>query len=108
MIRRSFIQILASLAVLATLCSCVTEIPDASPGRKRVGFNISVTREGEAIAKGRVGRTKGAVDESDNMISTMDKGIPFGLVGIDYEHNALVLDNKSIASDGGQYSMFLG
>lgn len=108
MIRRTFIHIMVSLAVLTTLCSCVTEIQDATPSKQRVGFNISVTREGETIAKGRVGKTKGAVDESENMISTMDKGIPFGLVGIDYEHNALVLDNTKVNSDNGQYSTFLG
>ena len=110
--KQLFISALVMLATLAFTSSCVKDVLDVSPSKKRVGFNISVTREGETIAEGRVGRTKsdtkGAVDESSDRIATMDKGIPFGLVGIDYEHNALVLDNVSVHSDAGQYSAFLG
>lgn len=108
MIKRLFISALVTLATLATICSCVSDVQDTTPTQKRVGFKISVTRDGEAIAKGRVGKTKGEVDEDSNMIATMDKGIPFGLVGIDYEHNALVLDNTKVSSDGSEYSTFLG
>lgn len=108
MTRRIFISSIALLATLATICSCVVDTMDTTPSKRRVGFDISVTRDGETITKGRVGKTKGGVDESDNMIATMDKSIPFGLVGIDYEHNALVLDNTSIRSDGREYSTFLG
>ncbi len=39
-----------------------------------------------------------------NFAATMDSGIPFGLVGIDYESGELVLDNAQVKSDGSGYS----
>jgi len=75
--------------------------------KQKLGFDISVTREGETIPVARRGMmTKSgsnAYDESTKM-ATMDADIPFGLVGIDYEHHSLVIDNARVASDGSNYS----
>lgn len=73
----------------------------------KVGFDVSVTREGESISPERTGRsvTK-SVDQSDNTLATMSSDIPFGIVGIDYENSSLVLDNVSVYSNGDSYSTF--
>ena len=74
---------------------------------KNVGFNISVTREGQHIDPKRRGiMTKGDVDSQENT-PHLDEDIPFGLIGIDYDHHALVVDNASVSSQGGNYNAFL-
>ena len=109
---KNILQIAAYMA-LAALCSClkVDDVPSLNKkSGSSVGFNISVTREGEAISPHRRGiMTKsdaGNFESSDN-IATMDSDIPFGLVGIDYEHHALVVDNQKVNSDGSNYGAFL-
>lgn len=106
---------LTALAVLATAVSCVKDfdVPsmnsDKSGGAK-VGFDIKVTREGESISKGRRGiMTKGGPTgyDSSDALATMDADIPFGLVGIDYDHHALVVDNAAVSSSGSGYGAFL-
>lgn len=101
----------AALA-LAAVCSCVKvteDTPKVKTDTKKVGFDISVTREGQAIDDHRRGvMTKsGEYDENANMIATMDKDIPFGLVGIDYDHHALVVDNARVESRGSDYGAYL-
>ena len=106
--RYFFIPFLSALAFASALSSCTrVELDGPSLGAgKNVGFDISVTREGKAIGAERRGIiTKGGMaDESDNMLSTMDKDIPFGLIGIDFDHHALVVDNAKVGSDGTNYS----
>ena len=105
--RSRFTTLVFSLALAFAFPSCLkveTEAP-APNTSKKLDFDISVTREGEAIGAERRGITKGSVvDESDNMLSTMDKDIPFGLVGVDFNRNALVVDNAMVTSDGSDYS----
>ena len=84
-----------------------TDEPEPEPVKK-IGFDISVTREGKPIGAERRGKTKAqSVTESENMLSTMDKDIPFGLVGVDFERHALVVDNARVGSDGNNYGAFL-
>ncbi|MCR5408547.1 MAG: hypothetical protein K6E61_05535 [Bacteroidales bacterium] len=78
-----------------------SEGPTARPSGKIVGFDITVTREGEEISKGRRGiMTKGDYSsyDSEEKLSTMDSDKAFGLIGIDYDHHALVVDNVSVNS----------
>ncbi len=98
---KTYIHIFLVPLALISLSSCLKMENDMSlHGSKpqKVGFDIEVTREGESISPERTA-TKGpatkAVDQNDNMIATMSSDLPFGLVGIDYENNALVLDNVS-------------
>ena len=111
---RIFSLSLAAFAALLSFCACfqVNEIDMPKETGKKVGFDISVTREGKEIEEGRRGITTkagtDAYDESSNMISTMDKDIPFGLVGIDFDHHAVVVDNAKVSSDGTDYSAVLG
>ncbi|MBR4809331.1 MAG: hypothetical protein IK031_03520 [Bacteroidales bacterium] len=110
---RSSLRITAAFAAIAALCSCMqtADIDVPLDGTRQVGFDISVTREGEAIEQGRHGihtrSTDGSYD-SGNMISTMDEDIPFGLVGIDFDHHAVVVDNAKVSSDGYGYNAGLG
>jgi hypothetical protein len=88
----------------------VPEIDNIRSGGTNVGFDIKVTREGEEIsAERRAIMTKGGSPsyESNVALATMDADIPFGLIGIDYEHHALVVDNASVNSDGSNYGAFL-
>ncbi len=67
-------------------------------------FDILVTRDGKVISDERSGiMTRSAVDES-NKIATMDADIPFGLVGIDFEKNQLVIDNVAVGGGASGYS----
>ena len=98
---------------LVSLSSCLKMENDMSlPASKpqKVGFDIEVTREGESISPERTATKSGpatkAVDQNDNMIATMSSDLPFGLVGIDYQTNSLVLDNVSVYSNGDSYSTF--
>ena len=100
---------LASLALISvTSCMKVdSDFTGSASKPRKMGFDIAVTREGQPISPERTGNmaTK-SVDESDNIHATMDADTPFGLVGIDYENNTLVLDNLSVHSNGESYSTF--
>lgn len=91
----------------ALACSDLDDIsfPDASKGKQKMGFDILVTRDGEAVSPERSGiMTRGAgFDEAENL-ATMNPDIPFGLIGIDYEHETLVLDNAKVGASDGSYS----
>lgn len=99
---------LIALPVLAS-CSKVDDFSVSNPGNqnsiKKVGFDISVTREGEAVPSNRVA-TKGTSVSNSQKLATMDADIPFGLVGIDYFDHDIVVDNARITSDGSNYSTY--
>lgn len=106
---------LCALTAIAVASSCnkidVEDIPGPQQPKgqdgQNVGFNINVTRDGQRIDPQRRGiMTKGAADVQDNT-PHLDDDIPFGLVGIDYDHHALVVDNARVSSNGGNYSTFL-
>ena len=114
-------KLFACLTALSLIsCLKVDELPSgmkAPAGGEKVGFNISVTREGETIDPNRQGvmtksgvATKGDAGssyESGEKLATMDTDIPFGLVGIDYDHHALVVDNVKVNSSDSRYGTFL-
>lgn len=110
MTRNSFISTLGAVVLVLAGTSCLQvddiSVPDPSQGKKKMGFDITVTRDGEEIPRESI--TKGAtVDSDDNKIATMDKDIPFGLVGIDPQTESLILDNEAIFSDSeGYYGLF--
>lgn len=92
---------------LLSSCSKIDDIPSPEAqisNKSKMDFDIMVTREGKVVDKARSGiMTKAAFDDADK-IATMNSGIPFGLIGIDYENGQLVLDNASVSSDGTGYS----
>lgn len=103
-------HILVLTAILAiTSCMKMDDVPSAhSPQQQKVGFDIGVTREGETIRPERRARmeTKGSVEYNDPGLATMSSDIPFGLVGIDYEHEALLVNNVPVSSTGSSYQTF--
>ena len=95
---------LASVILSACSLSDGLDVNNPTPSRKNVNFDIMVTRDGQVISSERTGvMTKAGVD-SDNMIATMDTDIPFGLVGIDFATNQLILDNVAVGGNGAGYS----
>ncbi|MBR1887490.1 MAG: hypothetical protein IJ813_03385 [Bacteroidales bacterium] len=107
------LPIILAISAVFSMASCMKiddsmSLPGGGNSQKKVGFDINVTREGQAIPSGRRARmnTKGA-DVSDPGEATMSSDIPFGLIGIDYEHGALVIDNESVYSTGDSYGMFM-
>lgn len=112
--KKSYHYLLLTTAIILAFASCnkVEDIPSInnlkSDSGKNVGFDISVTREGEAINPARTGiSTKSSSFDDEDLNTTMDHDIPFGLVGIDYDHHALVVDNARVNSDGSNYGAFL-
>lgn len=101
------------LSVMALSCMKIDDISSINqkrPGGTNVGFEITVTRDGKEIASERQGiMTKGDAPgyDSNEGLATMDADLPFGLIGIDYDHHALVVDNASVNSDGSNYGAFL-
>lgn len=102
---RTILSALSIAAATAALLSCsmkqeMPDIPGQNKDKRKVSFNVEVTRDGEiipdeAITKGGSGR-----------IATMAKGIPFGLVGIDMVSGTLLMDNEAVTSSGGEYQGF--
>lgn len=101
------IIILHALAVaLLAACSLSDGLDVQNPDKQsqNVKFDILVTRDGQVISSDRTGvMTRSSVSESTK-IATMDTDIPFGLVGIDFENNQLILDNISVGGDASGYS----
>lgn len=82
--------------------------PDSQ--KQRLDFDILVTRDGELISKERTGMMtrSGSSFEASEKLATMDDDIPFGLIGIDFEHGGrLLLDNTKVESNNKGYSTFL-
>ncbi len=95
-------------AIAAASCTQLDEGIDITPKttRQRMDFDIMVTRDGQVISPERTGvMTRSGVDTSEKL-ATMDEDIPFGLVGIDFEHGQLVIDNMKIDSSAGGYSTY--
>lgn len=94
------------LAVAATALSCSLDIntqdSSSEPRKKEISFPVYVSRPG----KYKAASTKSESVDSDNKIVTMDTSIPFGLVGVDMETGALILDNEKISYSDGLYRGF--
>ncbi len=95
--------------MIAALSSCLQNedysAQSAAPSTKKLGFDVSVTREGEAIPNAAITRSA-TVESSDNRIATMNGDLPFGLVGIDPVNEQLILDNEAVYSGSEGYSGF--
>ncbi len=93
-------------ALIAISCSKIDDIPSFDSGSKKqkMDFDIMVTRDGEIVPNNRVGLTTKSFADAGDKIATMDGDIPFGLIGIDFERHALVLDNEKVSSDATGYS----
>lgn len=99
------LKLISSVAAAAAVLSCTFHVDDDAPkldskGREVV-FPVSVTRDGEAIPEAAV--TRGGAVESNDKIATMDKSLPFGLVGVDFETGALILDNEKVSYYNDSY-----
>lgn len=108
---RNTLLMMSAVIVLAVSCNKMddVELPSvnkASDSKQKIGFDINVTREGKNIpASRRANMTKsGTVYDESSKMATMDSDIPFGLVGIDYDHHSLVIDNARVSSNGTDYS----
>ena len=74
---------------------------DQPSDKARLGFDISVTRDGKPLTKGEL------VDATD-LLATMDTRRPFSLVAIEESTGSLLLDNQPAYSDAkGDYSLYL-
>lgn len=94
------------LAATASALSCTFDANIQDPSRdtrkKEVSFPVYVSR-----FQGQKGNfTKGEAVETGNKIVTMDTSIPLGLVGVDFETGALILDNEKISYSDGMYRGF--
>lgn len=97
-----------ALAAAASVLSCTIDLDTQNlsgndPG-KEVGFAVKVTRDGEEIPEAAI--TRGSMVESGDKIATMDKSLAFGLVGVDFETGALLLDNERVSYSDGMYRGF--
>lgn len=102
---------MAAIAAATVSCAMKIDTPETvnqDPSKKQVTFPVNVTRDGQAIPTGAItkgGNGDNAVTDAD-MIATMNKDIPFGIVGIDLESKELILDNEAVYTNGGQYKGF--
>lgn len=96
------------IAVAASAISCALDIDSDEPSRearkKEISFPVNVTRDGEAIPQEAL--TKSEAVETGDKIATMDTSIPFGIVGVDFESGALILDNERVSYSDGLYRGF--
>ena len=95
------------LLMAAVACNSSDYVPapsEPAPQRKKVEYNITVSRDGQVLADDDASiATKGGVDVSRS-IATMDEDTPFGLIGIDQISRSLVLDNAAVHSSGSGYT----
>lgn len=102
---------LCILALLLQGCLKVNDDMASIPAQQSsLGFDITVTREGEPVSKDRVAprATKGSVIDAYDIAATMDRNRPFSLVAVEQDSQSLLLDNYPVYSDqGGEYSLYL-
>ncbi len=107
---RFTLYIIALLSVIAASCTKLDEGLDIAPksSKQKMDFDILVTRDGQVVSPERTGlmtRSSESADASEKL-ATMDEDIPFGLIGIDFEHGQLVLDNAKVGGGGAGYSTY--
>ena len=110
----NFLNRITCLLFLGAALSCTTldldapDIPE-QPSLKKIDFPVTVTREGEQIPQAAIAtkggpRTKASSYSSSNMIATMDTDRSFGIIGLDQETHALLIDNKPVYSGENGYT----
>ncbi len=102
---RPFILIaFASLLLcLAGACVSVDDAAPEAPGQRKVNFDISVSRDGQLLGRGR-SQTKGELVDAEDLLATMDTHRPFGLIGIEKGTNSVLIDNTPVYSNNAEYS----
>lgn len=99
------------LLLLAVSCVQVEDMshPDAASGLRKVGFDITVTRDGEKVPSGRIAtRASGGMIDVGDLTSTMDVSRPFSLIGIEKSTQSILLDNTPVHSNSsGEYTLYL-
>ena len=107
---RHILLAVASVA-MCILPSCMESLDTPNPAAqpKKVNFDVLVTRDGQVVPSERQGvMTKNSpLIETSDKTGTMAHDIPFGLMGIDDENYALVVNNAKVAHDGNAYNTFL-
>ena len=100
--------VLLGIALLAVSCVKLgDDAPKPAEGNdRRIDFDVTVTRDGKVVTRGQSGQTKAGFEEGDQAVS-LDKDIPFGLVGIDREKGRLLIDNKPVFSTPDGHTAFL-
>lgn len=87
--------------------------PDAILKHARLFFDISVTRDGEAIPEGRIAprvipSTKGEMVDATDLLATMDIRKPFSLIGVEQQSGSILLNNVPVNSGtDGRYALDL-
>ena len=104
------------LISLALLVSCVQtydlQETVTAPEQRKLGFDISVTREGEKVHPGRIA-TRSAVNggtmvDASAITATMDINRPFSLIGVEKDSRSVLIDNTPVySSTSGNYSLYL-
>lgn len=106
--------LLIPLALLLASCVQTYDLQETvtAPEQRKLGFDISVTRDGEKVNPGRIA-TRSAI--SDNTMvdasaitATMDINRPFSLIGIEKDSRSVLIDNAPVySSSSGSYSLYL-
>ena len=103
--KRYFFTPLLLPALVLAACSEVEDLPSLneapSASTRKLDFDVSVSRDGKMLTSAQ---TKGELVDAADLYATMDKRIPFGLVGVDLESDKLVVDNASVYNNGKGYS----
>ena len=87
--------IIVLLAASLAPVSCAKMEDGASPVKRQVGFDVTVSRGG------------GQATKADSQLE-MNPDIPFGLVGVDLQAHSLLIDNSAVMRSGeGSYSLDL-
>ena len=97
----AFLAFAAALSAQSCMSGKLDDIPAPPALSSRLGFDITVTREGIPVTKGEM------VDAAD-LAASMDPSRPFSLIAIDEDTESLLLDNMPVYSGSdGNYSTFL-
>lgn len=88
------------LVTAATSCvkMGVPSAEDPSASLHKLNFDITVTREGA---------TKGELVDAADLLATMDTRKPFSLIAIEEASGELLLDNRPVYSQNGEYTYYM-
>ena len=101
----TLLLLLMASAVAFTSCVSIDQDMNSKKSQK-IGFDITVTRDGQPIPQERI-VTRGGMVDAEDYIATMNPNRPFGLIGIEKESGAIVIENEAVHQSGGSYSMSL-
>ena len=103
--------VILPLLLLAVSCAQKEDLPppDTSMGKRELGFDISVTRDGKQLNPDKIAtRAGGDMIDASVISTTMDINRPFSLIGIEKETRSVLLDNSAVFSNSsGNYTLYL-